>query len=245
MKSAFQNLKCFDKNEDEFNFIKYINKITKKIESEGKWNIEALKKKSLKLGKKGLILPLFEESNQQFYNINEGIESMKKEVQKFFNELMKKIMNTENNDLNVIFDESFPSFKDLIKSLFLQKIENKDLDIIMKEMKNILNQKLVKANENFDKKYFIKSFEPKFIDKKEDFINNCKDYILESITNNVSKYAIFSLFFIFGTIVIDYSIKKLNDIIIDKKRKLIKLFKEYQKEIYNSFKNTILMNQIK
>ena len=162
MKSAFKNLKCFEKNEDEFNFIdviakenKYINKKTKKIESEG------------------LILPLFEESNQQFYNINEGIESMKKEVQKFFNELMKKIMNTENNDLNVIFDESFPSFKELLKSLFLQNIDNKDLDIIMKEMKNILNQKLVKANENFDKKYFIKSFEPKLIDKKEDFINNC------------------------------------------------------------------------
>ena len=81
--------------------------------------------------------------------------------------------------------------------------------------------------------------------EKKDYIKNCKDFILESITNNVSKYAIFSLFFIFGTIVIDYSIKKLNDIIINKKRKLIKLFKEYQKEIYNTFKNTILMNQIK
>ena len=111
-------------------------------------------------------------------------------------------------------------------------------------MKNILNQKLVKANENFDKKYFIKSFELSFIDKNEDFINNCKDFILESITNNVSKYAIFSLFFIFGDIVIDYSLKKLNDIIKDKKRKLIKLFKEYQKEIYHNFKNTILTNQI-
>ena len=153
-------------------------------------------------------------------------------------------MNTENNDLRTIYEECFPSFQQILKALFLQKIDNKEFDIIIEEMENILNQQLVKANSNFDIKFFIKSFELHFNGKEENYINNCKDFILESITNNVSKYAIFSLFFLFGGIVIDNSIKILNEKTKDKKEKLYKLFNEYQKEIYTNFKKNILTNKI-
>ena len=80
--------------------------------------------------------------------------------------------------------------------------------------------------------------------EKKDYIKNCKDFILESITNNVSKYAIFSLFFLFGGIVIDNSMKILNEKTKDKKEKLYKLFNEYQEKIYRNFQRNILINKI-
>ena len=99
MRNALKKLKCFKENEQNFHFIKviakenkYINRELNEYQTEKKWNLEDLKKKSLdlNLGKKGLILPLWEESNKQLYKINKEIEIMEEEVQKNLEELMKK-----------------------------------------------------------------------------------------------------------------------------------------------------------
>ena len=97
MKECLKKIEFFNLHPNELNYIdviakdkSYTNRRTKKIENEPKYNIKNLIEMSLKLGKKGMALPLLLNSNLLFKQLNDKAKVMLEKTNKISIELSKK-----------------------------------------------------------------------------------------------------------------------------------------------------------
>ena len=165
---------------------------------------------------------------------------------------MKTILSSNNTNIDQIVEEAVPTFIILIKALSQESLDNYTegkIDLFVKDIicqiKELLNNYYKKAINSFDKKKFMSSFRDllskKFENKKDsnisfkEFVNNCDDYIISLFADNISKYAILSLFNYIREIIFNYSFEKCNINLNLKKNKIKELFKKYSKENYNRF----------
>ena len=259
IESALKKLDYFIEYEEEFKYIeviakekKYKNRRTKQFEVESKLNIKELVEISLEKGEKGMSLPLLYSSNLIFKELNDKANKMLNNLSILSIELMKTILSSNNTNIDQIVEEAVPTFIILIKALSQESLDNYTegkIDLFVKDIicqiKELLNNYYKKAINSFDKKKFMSSFRDllskKFENKKDsnisfkEFVNNCDDYIISLFADNISKYAILSLFNYIREIIFNYSFEKCNINLNLKKNKIKELFKKYSKENYNRF----------
>lgn len=157
--------------------------------------------------------------------INKDGKIISNNISKIRKELMKTILQLQKEKRDKIFEKGIPFFKEFIKNFGSFNIDNKtefEIDkyinkliqivkTILKEMKQIFK--------SFDPKTFINTFDSKINElyeqkrlldnkPKKDFIDDCKDYIIEPIAYNSVNYGILSLFFKITLIVQEIGINK-------------------------------------
>ena len=186
----------------------YLNRRTKKKELEPKYNINKLIDLSLKLGKKGMSLPLLLNANELFKEMYDKGKELTENLIPIIIELMKTILGSEKTRKEDIFNEAIPLFKKLIKNLSQEKIDKESekiingfIDDIITIMKNIMENQLNIAIHYFNKKDYINSFKSllsqKYKEKnnnnlKESYFNDaCLDFIISPISDNIQKYGVF------------------------------------------------------
>ena len=129
------------------------------------------------------------------------------------------------NKRSKIFEKGIPFFKEFIKNFGSFNIDNKtefEIDKYINKLIQIVKTILKEMDQifkSFDPKTFIYTFDSKinelyeqkrlFDNKpKKDFIDDCKDYIIEPIAYNSVNYGILSLFFKITLIVQEIGINK-------------------------------------
>ena len=150
-------------------------------------------------------------------------------ISKIRQELMKTTLGHPDKKAVNIFEKGIPLFREFIKNFGPRKIDGineKVIEIniskIIDIMKEIFEKKMKIAFNKFDTKSFLNSFdlkleelyeEKKKLDDipKKDFINHCKDFIIEPIANNFQNYGVLSLFFKFTLMIQKICAKKKAD----------------------------------
>ena len=193
-------------------------------------------------------------------------------ISKIRQELMKILISSINKDIVIIFKEGLPLFREFIRIFGplnineeIQELINENIEKIISEMKWILEQKMLFLFKNFNPKTFKNSFQIHLIQqfekkskldiniKKNDFIDNCNDFLIEPISDKSNNYGILSLFFKFMNIIQDNVSKKKDDCYNNMKEKLNQLVininnnneENIKNEIKNSEKNEeILQNNM-
>ena len=140
-------------------------------------------------------------------------------IPKIRQELMEIILSDPNKNLKQSFEKVIPMFKEFIYNFGPQTIEQEDqkkidknIERVIEIMKDMIDKKIAIAIKKFDKKFFKKSFEieldtryeqKKQLDdiKKSKFIDNCNDFIIEPLADNVKNYGILSLVFYFTLMI--------------------------------------------
>ena len=250
-------------NSEDFHFIDviakekaYLNRRTKKQEIEEKYHIYELIELSLKLGKKGMSIPLLINSNKLYKEINDKANAMINKIAPIAIELTKTILGSEKNGKENIFKEALPILKKLIKNLSQEKIDknseiiiNGYIDDITKIMLKMMEDQLQIAINYFNKKVYIDSFKSllnkKYKEKKKknltesDFNDNCLDFIINPICDNIEKYGLLFLFNTVKNIVIKICFEEYEINLNNKKEKIKDIFNKYCEENYQRFiKNT-------
>ena len=190
------------------------------------------------------LLELIKDENNQG-KIEELIKKMNYEVSitainisKIRIELMRIITSSVNTNINAIFDEGIPYFKEFIKIFGPLKIDEKkektideSMTKLIQEMKWILEKKMQTGFNNFDSNLFVKSFRAYLFQKYEEkknydldmdqniFISNCNDFLIQPIADRSINYGVLSLLCKFTKIVQDIAIKKKISCIIKIKKK--------------------------
>ena len=258
MEKGLQKIEFFKEHPEEFNFIDVIAKEkqvkdrnTKQISTEKKYNLKKLLEESLKLGEKGMSLPLLLHSNTLYNLLYQKIVNMTNNVKEISNELTKAILNSTNTDKTKLFNEVLPIFKNFIKKLCREKIDtnsekaiDEKIDEIIAIMEEMLNEQLQVSINYFDygKEKFISDFEDyikiqyqkkkdKSI-KEKDFVNTCLDFIVKPISNNYIKFGILYLYNFVKSIIISYSFEIYNENFKKEKENIKKIFEECCKENY-------------
>ena len=193
---------------------------------------------------------------------NELLDKIKKDgkivamnISKIKEELMKTILGNIDKKYVNIFNKGIPLFKEFIKNFGPRTIDEIDEkateNIIIKIidlMKEILEQKMKVAFNKFENKHFINAFDLKLEDlyeekkkldniSKKDFINNCKNFIVEPIANNSQNYGVLSLFFKFTLIIQKICAKKKADNFNLMKEKIINHNNQNNNQNYNQNNN--------
>ena len=151
---------------------------------------------------------------------------------------MRIITSSVNTNINAIFDEGIPYFKEFIKIFGPLKIDEKkektideSMTKLIQEMKWILEKKMQTGFNNFDSNLFVKSFRAYLFQKYEEkknydldmdqsiFISNCNDFLIQPIADRSINYGVLSLLCKFTKIVQDIAIKKKISCIIKIKKK--------------------------
>jgi len=269
MEKGLQKIEFFKEHPEEFNFIDVIAKEkkvkdrnTKQISTEKKYNIKKLLEESLKLGEKGISLPLLLHSNTLYNLLNQKFKNMTNNVKQILNELIKAILSSQKNDKTDIFNEVVPIFKNFVKKLCRENIDinsekaiDENIDEIIVIMKEMLNDHLKIGIDYFNsnKEKFISNFEDyikKQYQKKEeksmienDFVNMCLDFIVKPISNNYIKFGILYLYNFVKNIIIGYSFEVYNESFKKEKENIKKIFDECCKENYERLiKNSKINN---
>ena len=267
LENAFKKLDYFINYPNELKYIdviakekKYKNRRTKEMETEPKLNIKKLIDMSYENGKKGMSLPLLNSSNLLFKELNDKANKMLQNLKNISIELTKTILSSKNDNPNKIYEEAVPIFKKLIQALSQEKLDSskiKKLDLLLEgifyEAKELLNNNYKRALNLFVKNYFITSlttFLSEQYDKKEDknitfeeFKKNCIDYLITPSVDNISRYAILSLFVFFREIIFNYSFDQLNKNLKVKKIQIKETFKAYSRENYERFVQTFVYKE--
>jgi len=230
----------------------YLNRRKKKQEIEEKYNIDELIGLSLKLGKKGMSIPLLINSNKLYKDINDKANAMINKIAPIVIELTKTILGSEQNGKENIFNEALPLLKKLIKNLSQEEIDknyekiiNEYIDDIIKIMRKMMKDQLEIAINYFNKNVYINSFKSllykKYKEKKnsnlteKDFNNNCLDYIINPICDNVEKYGLLYLFNNIKNIIIKICFEEYKINLNNKKKKINEIFHRYCEENYQRF----------
>ena len=254
-------------NSGDFHFIDviakekgYINRKSKKKEIEEKYNIYKLIDLSLKLGKKGMSIPLFINSNKLFKELNDKAEAMINKMDPIVIDLTKTILGSEKNGKENIFKEALPIFEKLIKHLSQEEIDknsekiiNGYIDDISKIMLKMMEDQLQVAINYFNKKVYIDSFKSllykKYKEKNQkdlnesDFNDNCLDFIINPICDNIEKYGLLFLFNTVKNIIIKICFEEYEINLNNKKDKIKEIFNRYCEENYQRFiKNSNIDN---
>ena len=180
MEKGLKKMEFFKAHPEEFNFIDVIAKEkqvkdrnTNHISTEKKYNIKKLLEESLKLGEKGMSLPLLLNSNTLYNLLYQKYKNMTNNIKEIVNELIKAILNSQNTDKTNIFNEVLPIFKNLIKKLCRENIDantekaiDENINEIIAIMKEMVDEQL-----NVGINYFEYN-KDKFISQFEDFIKN-------------------------------------------------------------------------
>ena len=150
-------------------------------------------------------------------------------ISKIRQELMKTTLGHPDKKAVNIFEKGIPLFREFIKNFGPRKIDEineKVIEIniskIIDIMKEIFEKKMKIAFNKFDTKSFLNSFdlkleelyeEKKKLDDipKKNFINHCKDFIIEPIADNFLNYGVLSLFFKITLIIQKICAKKKAD----------------------------------
>ena len=167
-----------------------------------------------------------------------------KNIAKIRSELMRALTSSVNTDIKKIFDEGIPYFKEFIKIFGPlrideenEKVINEKIEILIQDMKWILENKMQNGFKNFDSKLFIKSFDAYLNQKHEEkkkydldndqkiFISNCKDFLIEPIADKSKCYGVLSLYIKFAKIVQDIAAKK-KDILYNKNKEKLQSLKQ-------------------
>ena len=136
-----------------------------------------------------------------------------KNISKITIELIKTITSSVNTDINLIFDEGIPYFKEFIKifgPLNIDEENEKNIDEnmtkIVQEMKKILKNKMEVGFNNFKSDLFVESFVAYLIKMHEEkqkydvdmdqstFISNCKEFLIEPIASKSIYFGVLSLY---------------------------------------------------
>ena len=258
MKKGLHKIEFFKEHHDEFHFIDVVAKEkkirdrnTKEISTEKKYNIKKLLEESLKLGEKGMSLPLLLHSNTLYNLLYKKFKDMTNNVKQISNELTKAILNSQNADKTNIFNEVLPIFKDFIKKLCRENIDinsekaiDENINEIIVIMEEMLNDQLEVGIKyfNYSKEKFISDFEDYIkmqYQKKEeksmkenDFVNMCLDFIVKPITNNYIKFGILYLYNFVKNVIIGYSFQVYDENFKKEKENIKKIFDECCKENY-------------
>ena len=254
IKGVLNKIDYFKENPKEFKFINVIAKdysynIKKNKIIEEKENIDKLIDLSIKLGKKGMSFPLFLNANILYKEINEKYNHMLNNLQPISTKLIKTILNSHSIS---IFSDACPILRELIKALCLEKLDqqltidiNNHITKIIKIMENIYKDCIEIAFIHFNKDSFasnLKDFiKKKYQEKKnkkisqQKFEDNCKNFLIDPIINNVRNYGILFLFLFIRQIIINYSYNYLNTKLIERKENIKKKFEQYSEENYERF----------
>ena len=254
----YENLEDSNNSED-FHFIEviakeksYISRRTKKKEIEEKYHIYELIDLSFKLGKKGMSIPLLINCNRLFKEINDKAEAMINKIAPIVIELTKTILGSEKSGKENIFIEALPIMEKLIKNLSQEEIDknsekiiNGYIDDITKIMMKMMEDQLQIAINYFNKKVYIGSFKSllykKYKEKNQkdlnesDFNDNCLDFIINPICDNVEKYGLLFLFNYVKNIIIKICFEENEIILNNKKEKIKEIFNRYCEENYQRF----------
>ena len=260
MEKGLKKMEFFKAHPEEFNFIDVIAKEkqvkdrnTNHISTEKKYNIKKLLEESLKLGEKGMSLPLLLNSNTLYNLLYQKYKNMTNNIKEIVNELIKAILNSQNTDKTNIFNEVLPIFKNLIKKLCRENIDantekaiDENINEIIAIMKEMVDEQLNVGINYFEynKDKFISQFEDfiknEYQKKKEknmsekDFVNTCLDFIVKPISNNYIKFGILYIYNFVKSVIIGYSFEKFDENFKKEKENIKKIFEECCKENYET-----------
>ena len=260
MEKGLKKMEFFKAHPEEFNFIDVIAKEkqvkdrnTNHISTEKKYNIKKLLEESLKLGEKGMSLPLLLNSNTLYNLLYQKYKNMTNNIKEIVNELIKAILNSQNTDKTNIFNEVLPIFKNLIKRLCRENIDantekaiDENINEIIAIMKEMVDEQLNVGINYFEynKDKFISQFEDfiknEYQKKKEknmsekDFVNTCLDFIVKPISNNYIKFGILYIYNFVKSVIIGYSFEKFDENFKKEKENIKKIFEECCKENYET-----------
>ena len=160
------------------------------------------------------------------YKLKKDGDILSKNISKIREEIMKTILSCPAKNLKDLFNSSVTLFKEFIKIFGPSKIDKKtetiideNIEKILLIMRYILNKKMNIALKDFKLKTYVKSFEAELLKryeekklydniKEEDFIDNCKDYIIEPFGDNAKYYGILALFLDFTILIQNIGSKK-------------------------------------
>lgn len=183
--------------------------------------------------------------NNLLEKIYRDSEIIANNIPKIRQELMEIILTDPNKNLKQSFEKVIPMFKEFIYNFGPQTIEQEDqkkidknIERVIEIMKDMIDKKIAIAIKKFDKKFFKKSFEieldtryeqKKQLDdiKKSKFIDNCNDFIIEPLADNVKNYGILSLVFYFTLMI--------QKICVDKK---LENYKKNKNKLQNLLENS-------
>ena len=183
--------------------------------------------------------------NNLLEKIYRDSEIIANNIPKIRQELMEIILTDPNKNLKQSFEKVIPMFKEFIYNFGPQTIEQEDqkkidknIERVIEIMKDMIDKKIAIAIKKFDKKFFKKSFEieldtryeqKKQLDdiKKSKFIDNCNDFIIEPLADNVKNYGILSLVFYFTLMI--------QKICVDKK---LENYKKNKDKLQNLLENS-------
>ena len=144
-------------------------------------------------------------------------------------DLTKAILYSDKKGKENIFDDGIPFIRKFILNLSQEELDkhskkkiNELIDNIIKIMRNIMEEQLVVALNFFKDKYYNdykNSFKPllniKYKEKKNtslkenDFYNNCLDFIIEPIIDNIEKYGLLFLYNYTKNYIIKFCFKNM------------------------------------